>query len=80
MNQVIQGFLVLIGVYALAGAAFGLWFIALGAPRCDPMAARAPLRVRLLFLPGAVAVWPLLLSKTRRFPARRGPADQSEPR
>lgn len=48
-------------VYAVAGAAFGAAFVTWGIQRVDPVAEHAPLGFRLIVLPGAAALWPLLL-------------------
>jgi hypothetical protein len=55
--------LVLVGAYVVVGAAFGCAFVLVGAKRVDPVAAHAPLHVRLLFLPGSAALWPFLAKK-----------------
>ncbi len=55
-------FLVLLGAYALIGLLVGVWFVLTGIQSVDASAERAPLRVRLIFLPGAVALWPTVLS------------------
>lgn len=52
-----------LGLYALAGALFALFFVTLGAKRIDPDAAGMPLRARLVVFPGAAGLWPLLLVK-----------------
>ena len=53
-------------LYALAGLAFALVFVARGVPRVDPAASGAPLGFRLLVLPGVAAVWPLFLGRWLR--------------
>lgn len=60
-----NGLLVVLGLYAAAGTAFGLAFALRGAGRIDPVARSAPLRVRLLFVPGAAALWPALMMRWR---------------
>ncbi len=55
-----------LAIYALIGAAFALYFVWRGAPRLDPVAAQAPLRTRIIFIPGALALWPLLLPRAIR--------------
>jgi hypothetical protein len=45
--------------YVLAGAAFALMFLPRGLTRLDPRVAAAPKTLRLLLLPGVVALWPL---------------------
>lgn len=56
----------LIATYLALGALFGVAFVFAGAARLNEPAAHTPLRVRLIFYPGAVALWPLLLSKWMR--------------
>lgn len=55
--------LLIVGGYLAIGVVFAAAFVASGVKRVDPVAAHAPLRVRLLFLPGSAALWPLLLRK-----------------
>lgn len=57
-------------VYLAAGLAFALLFVVAGAPRIDPAARGLPWSARLLLLPGATALWPLMLVKwvTRQSP------------
>ena len=52
-----------LAVYTAVGVVFGVVFVLRGAARIDPVAARTPLRVRVLFLPGAAALWPWLWAK-----------------
>jgi len=61
----VMALLLLLAVYLAIGLLVGLRFVLSTIRRADPVAAEAPLRVRLLFLPGAVAVWPLVLRRTR---------------
>jgi hypothetical protein len=55
-----------LGSYAAAGAVFAVAFAALGVTRLDPSARGASLGFRLLILPGATALWPLLLRRWLR--------------
>lgn len=48
-------------VYAGVGIAFGVWFAVSGASKLDPAAAHSPWSFRLIVIPGAAALWPLLL-------------------
>lgn len=64
--------LLLAGVYLLLGLAFALPFCFRWVGRLDPLAAEAGLGLRLLLLPGSVALWPLLLAKLRRSPGGAG--------
>jgi hypothetical protein len=50
-----------LSVYAGLGLAFAVAFVAVGVQRVDPVAEHAPLGFRLIILPGAAALWPLLL-------------------
>ena len=45
--------------YTLAGVAFALIFLPRAVARLDPRVAGAPKTLRLLILPGVVALWPL---------------------
>jgi hypothetical protein len=55
--------LLVVGVYLALGVVVGSAFVFSGVNRVDPVAAHAPLRVRLLLIPGSAALWPLLLRK-----------------
>lgn len=45
--------------YVMAGLAFALLFLPRGIARLDHMIAGSPKTLRLLLLPGIVALWPL---------------------
>ncbi len=47
--------------YFLIGFAFAVPFVAVGCKRHDPVAAATRWPVRAVWLPGAAALWPLLL-------------------
>ncbi len=49
--------------YALAGMAVAAWLLAFGLRRVDPGAQAAPIRVKALWIPGMIAVWPALLMR-----------------
>ena len=54
---------VIVGVfeaYALVGVGFAMLFLPRAVARLDPRVAGAPKTLRLLILPGVVALWPLL--------------------
>lgn len=51
------------GSYLAAGLVFALAFVTAGVQRVDPAARGAPWGFRLLILPGAAALWPLLLAR-----------------
>ena len=50
-----------LAVYLAIGVLVGAVYLLRAAPRADPALADSAAHVRLLLLPGAVAVWPLLL-------------------
>jgi hypothetical protein len=58
-----------LGVYLAIGLAFALAFVALGIQRVDPAARGMPLTARVLLVPGAAALWPLLLLKWINHPS-----------
>lgn len=55
-----------LGLYLGLGLVFGLAFIIKGAPAIDPAARGAGWGFRLTILPGAAALWPVLLAKWLR--------------
>jgi hypothetical protein len=55
--------LALAGLYIVAGMVFGVAFVVRGASRIDPAARGAGVLVRAMWLPGAAALWPVLLKK-----------------
>ena len=55
-----------VAAYAAIGIVFAAYFVTAGCGRIDPTARGAPIGVRLLLLPGAAALWPLLLYKCIR--------------
>ena len=57
--------LTLLAVYTALGLAFALFFFALGYRRIDPTAAGAGLLVRLIWVPAAIALWPVLILRWR---------------
>lgn len=56
----------LIAGYAAIGAAIGCALLAGGLARVDALAQAAPLRVKLLWLPSFVVMWPALLVRLIR--------------
>jgi hypothetical protein len=60
-------------VYAGVGLVFGAAFAAWGAGRIDHAAAGAGWGFRLLILPGAGALWPVMLAKWVRAARGRAP-------
>ncbi len=62
-----------VSVYAAVGLVFAVPFVLVGIRRIDKVASHAPLKVRVLFLPGSVALWPVLLAKWRASARRDTP-------
>lgn len=56
-------FLSILGVYLAAGLVFAVWFAFAGVQRLDPVAEEAGPGFRLMVIPGAAALWPLLIRK-----------------
>jgi hypothetical protein len=69
--------LLLAGIYTGAGLLVGVWLVAFGLGRLDPAARGAGVGVRLIILPGVVALWPLMLRRALR--ASSGSHARSEP-
>lgn len=63
MESIIHLFLLLLGVYAALGLVFGLYFFWAGAAKLDPAIKESKWTVKLLLLPGAMALWAVLLAK-----------------
>ena len=55
-----------LAAYGLAGLVFAVVFVTMGIQRVDSVAEHAPLGFRLIVLPGAAALWPLLLVRWLR--------------
>jgi hypothetical protein len=55
--------LILLGVYLACGFLFALPFVFLGVGRIDPHASHGSWGFRLLIIPGATALWPILLHR-----------------
>jgi hypothetical protein len=49
--------------YLLAGLILGVWFCFFRAGRIDPGAAHSGLSFKLIILPAAILLWPLVLHK-----------------
>ncbi len=56
--------IIVLSSYVIVGALFALWFVSKGFRKLDPGATGARWTVRMLWLPAALLLWPLLLSKT----------------
>lgn len=66
--------LIALSSYLCAGAIFGIAFVWRGADRIDPAAHGAPRMFRLLILPGAIALWPILARRWHRTVFTRDPS------
>ena len=53
----------IINSYFTIGLLFGVYFALAGCSRIDPTAASAKMLVRLMWLPAALVLWPLLLKR-----------------
>lgn len=53
----------LLGVYAAVGILFAIAFVTIGISRVDPVAKNTTVGFRLIVLPGAALLWPLLLRR-----------------
>ena len=51
----------IVSSYCLIGLLFSIYFAVSGCSRIDPAAASAGVLVRLMWIPAALALWPLLL-------------------
>ncbi len=69
-----EAILLSIFIYAASGALFGILFVWRGIDRIDATAYGAPWTFRLLILPGAIALWPLLAMRWHRAMRTRNPA------
>ena len=61
-----DGLLLALGAYLAIGAGFAVFFATWGAQAIDPAAKGMPIAARLLILPGAMGLWPVLLVKWLR--------------
>ncbi len=61
-----DGLLLVLSAYLAVGACFAVIFASWGAQTIDPAAKGMPILARLLILPGATGLWPLLLVKWLR--------------
>jgi hypothetical protein len=52
-----------LGIYLALGALFAVAFALAGCARVDPAARTGTIGFRILILPGAAALWPLLLKR-----------------
>jgi hypothetical protein len=67
-----QFILTAFSLYLLAGLVFALWFIWFGAHRLDGAAKGAGIGFRLMILPAAALLWPVLIVKLFKAPSAQG--------
>ena len=70
----ITAIVVAVGVYAAIGVLFGVVYLLRIAPPRDAALGASAVHVRLLLLPGTVAIWPVLLFR----PTGRGAEPEGE--
>ena len=63
MERIAQLIPSIILVYLAIGSLFGVYFFVKGAAQIDPLIKESKWTVRLLLVPGAIGLWPLLLGK-----------------
>ncbi|OEK06253.1 hypothetical protein [Roseivirga misakiensis] len=59
-------FLIALAIYVLLGLFFYAFFIKSGVHKIDSGVKEAPIFMKVLILPGTVALWPILLKKIRK--------------
>ena len=52
-----------LGLYALLGIVTAAWFVTFGVTQVLPHAATATVGARILWFPGAAALWPVVLTR-----------------
>ncbi len=63
-------------IYTLIGVVVAVRFLWIVAPKVDQVFADAPVRVRVLFFPGAVGVWPIVLRRSSTLMSSSRESDQ----
>jgi len=63
MEAIVQIGVSLLGVYAGIGVLFSIYFFFKGAFQIDAIVVDSKWTVRLLLIPGAIGLWPLLLKR-----------------
>ncbi|MFY0593848.1 hypothetical protein [Roseivirga sp.] len=58
--------LIVLGLYILIGLIFYIPFIKTGVHKIDGGVKDAPVFMKILILPGTVALWPILLNKVKK--------------
>ena len=66
-----------LSVYAALGLLFAVAFVLVGAGRIDPVARAGSVGFKLLIVPGAAALWPLLALRWMR--SAGAPPEQTTP-
>ena len=66
MFALTEGLLMVLGAYLALGVGFAVAFAAWGVQVIDPAGRGMPVSARLMILPGAMALWPLVLVKWLR--------------
>ncbi|MCP3957650.1 MAG: hypothetical protein GY719_07325 [bacterium] len=66
----------ILAIYAVVGFVFAIVFVWRGVGRIDPAAAEGTWGFRLLIIPGAAALWPIL---ARRWLRGEGPPEERNP-
>jgi len=62
-EQIASWWVLLLELYLAVGLLFAVPFVTRGVGRIDPTARSATWGFRLIIIPGAVALWPLLLTR-----------------
>jgi hypothetical protein len=58
--MIAAAFLIVLGAYLICGLLFAIPFVVMGAGKIDSQARHGGWGFRLLIIPGAMALWPLL--------------------
>jgi hypothetical protein len=61
-----KALLLAVAAYVAAGLVFGIYFVGRWVGRIDSAARGAPVSFRILILPGAAALWPVLAARCLR--------------
>lgn len=61
--NVVAVMLSMLGIYLFCGVLFAIQFVLVGTKRIDPHAVNGTWGFRLLIIPGATFLWPLLLKR-----------------
>lgn len=68
MATIVGTMVVVLGAYGAVGIIVGIALVARGVDRIDPAMHSSPKSVRLVILPGCIALWPMMLAKWKRAP------------